>query len=293
MTLFRNWAQKIQIVIIALMTVLLVFDLCIIVGDSSTGVESTSEFIHASYVFLDWVQAALNLIIILCYALLFIKFLFMMSKKKREYGELRKQVIGFFTVILVILVVDFVCNMVFYLAFDTGDNNDTRLAQERQVSAITYINSLMDVTLNIVFLIFCISQASDGPQEGSLIGADPESANLLNQAQPLVSESLKARENRYSSPAETIKSGRHRDELLQEHEVQQEFTFDKQQEGGPIGHRKSTMQNLRRPQLSLAQVSASRGNSSNNVTAERAYVGDSATYDESCQHLVLSPHFQR
>ena len=37
-TLFRNWAQKIQIIIIVFMTLLLLFDLSMIIGDSKTGV---------------------------------------------------------------------------------------------------------------------------------------------------------------------------------------------------------------------------------------------------------------
>ena len=165
------------------------------------------------------------------------------------------------------------------------------LAQEKQVSAITYINSLMVIALNIVFLIFCISQASDGPQAGSLIqaAADQEQANLISQGgqglQPVSESLLRARENRYSSPSELIKSGNKRNSMLQEHEQQQEFMFDKQQEGGPIGHRKSTLQSLRRPHIGIS----SRGSSMHKERA--AIVPDSTTYDESSQNMVLSPHF--
>ena len=164
-TLYNNWAKKIYLSIISAETILLIFDLVVIISDANTGPKHQSEAVHSCYVFLEWVQAAINLIIISCYALLFIQFLLMMRKNRLQYGQLWKQVIGFFTIILSLLIGNFVCDMVFYVQFDSGEDEKTRVEQEHLVSTVTYIHCSMEILLIIVFLAFTISQASESPQD--------------------------------------------------------------------------------------------------------------------------------
>lgn len=88
-----------------------------------------------------------------------------------------KQVIGFFTIIMTLLIVNFVCNMVFYIEFDSNDSDETAIDQEIMVSTITYIHSSMDILFNAVLLVFLISQANDSSPDLPMM--PPEQENLL------------------------------------------------------------------------------------------------------------------
>lgn len=101
------------------------------------------------------------MIVLICYALLFIRFIFLMRGNEMQYGMLWKQVLGFFSIILTFLIVNFVCDMVFYIEFDSNDNQETAVNQDKLVSTVIYIHCVMDILFNIVLLVFLISQASD------------------------------------------------------------------------------------------------------------------------------------
>ena len=158
-----------MITIISAQTCLIIFDLCVIIIDNSTthGSGKPTPFIHSAYIFLEWAQSAINLIILIFYALLFVKFLLLIRKMDARFGSLWKQVLGFFLVILTLLIINFVTDIVFYRCFDSGYNDfeNKEVGEEKMVSIITYIHCASEILFNIVLLAFLIAQASDNTQE--------------------------------------------------------------------------------------------------------------------------------
>ena len=124
-TLERNWAKVAELVLIITYTVFMVFDLCVIIVDSQTGQKYKSDFVEDAYTFLEVVQVLLNLTILICYVILFVYFLILIRDGKQRFGSLYKQVIGFFSIIIIILTTDFVLNFLFFTKFDVdGDETD-------------------------------------------------------------------------------------------------------------------------------------------------------------------------
>ena len=121
-TFEKNWAKVAQISLIVIYTVFIVFDSLIVLGDAFTSQKNKkktrSHFDVVAYHLLEWVQAILNAICLLSYVILFIWFVMLIAKNKDQLRGLLRQVIIFFSIMLVMLSLNFVLDLIFYISFD-------------------------------------------------------------------------------------------------------------------------------------------------------------------------------
>ena len=138
-------------------TIFMIFDVTVVLVDWQDP-RHHSDFVLISYKVLVWFQAILSLLILTGYVILFVFFLNLMHKDKQRYGNLYKQVIGFFTVMLFILTVNFILNIIFYDKFNKNYMNVDYLSQEKLVSITTYAHTVLEMIFNVVLLSFLITQ---------------------------------------------------------------------------------------------------------------------------------------
>ena len=88
----------------------------------------------------------------------------LIRQNEQRFGPLNTQIIAFFSIMLVLLITNFVLDIVFYVHFHPKliDSKDTEtiLQMERLVSLTYYIHTILEILFNIVLLVFLISQAS-------------------------------------------------------------------------------------------------------------------------------------
>ena len=64
---------------------------------------------------LRWIQAIFNMLQLIWYMVLFVFFMMLIKRSQSKLGNLHRQVIAFFCVMLVVLMINFVLNLMFYL----------------------------------------------------------------------------------------------------------------------------------------------------------------------------------
>lgn len=144
-------------------TIFIIFDTIVIIIDEMEGYDRTA-FVHTAYRFLEWIQAILNMLIIMSYLLLFISFLVLIRRERTKFAFLQKTVTAFFSIMLGFLFSSFVLDLVFYIDFDPKDSPEDPeliLKQERLVSYTTYCHSGLEILFDIVLVGFLILQAQD------------------------------------------------------------------------------------------------------------------------------------
>ena len=150
----------IQIIICILYTCFIAFDATIII----LGPENNQKLFETADTVLEWLQAIYNIMILICYFVLFISFMMLIRQNEQRFGPLNTQIIAFFSIMLVLLITNFVLDIVFYVHFNPKsiDSKDTEtiLQMERLVSLTYYIHTILEILFNIVLLVFLISQAS-------------------------------------------------------------------------------------------------------------------------------------
>ena len=153
----KNWAKVAQIVTIIVYMIIMIFDICVIAIDAQTYQDNKSTFVMTAYRVLIWVQSTLSLIILVGYVTLFTLFMLLLRRDKQRFGALYKQVIGFFSVMLFLMLANLVLNTIFYAQFEKSGTEKGVVAQERLVSITTYVHTGLEITFNIVLLSFLIS----------------------------------------------------------------------------------------------------------------------------------------
>lgn len=96
----------------------MVFDICVVVIDDNSADHKEGEFVQSAFKFLMVIQVILSLILLICYMILFTLFLHLIRRDEERFSALYKQVIGFFSIILIMLISNLVLQIVFYLDFD-------------------------------------------------------------------------------------------------------------------------------------------------------------------------------
>jgi len=118
-----------MIIMIFAATFLIIFDTGVVISDAQSDQFRKSNFIHAAYSFLEWVQAFIALITLMSYMVLFIWFVLLIRKEREKFGDLSNHIIAFFTVMLAVLLTNLILNLVFY--FNFSPNVDDKLTPEQ------------------------------------------------------------------------------------------------------------------------------------------------------------------
>lgn len=114
-TLERNWAKVAEITLIVLYTIFMIFDICTVLIDHvNSGMGDKTEKIDDMYTILEIIQVVLQLILLICYGTLFVLFIALIKRDEKRFASLYKQVIGFFSIILIILISNLVLVIIFY-----------------------------------------------------------------------------------------------------------------------------------------------------------------------------------
>ena len=71
-----------------------------------------------AYRVLIWVQSTISLLILIAYVTLFVLFMLLLRRDKQRFGALYKQVIGFFSIMLMLMIANLVLNTIFYSQFE-------------------------------------------------------------------------------------------------------------------------------------------------------------------------------
>mmetsp|Transcript_15865 Transcript_15865/g.19984 ORF Transcript_15865/g.19984 Transcript_15865/m.19984 type:complete len:110 (+) Transcript_15865:542-871(+) len=108
---------------------------------------------------LECIQAILNAICLLSYVVLFVWFSMLISKNKERLGSLMCQVTIFFSVMLLMLTLNFVLDLIFYIQYDSEKKKslDQLKSQEKLVSVCSYMHSGVEIVFNFVLLAFLIA----------------------------------------------------------------------------------------------------------------------------------------
>ena len=156
-TLERNWAKVAQFTLIVLYSLFMVFDIVVVIIDNNSEDHREGDFIIAAYKFLMIIQVILSLILLVCYVILLTLFLHLIRRDEKRFSALYKQVIGFFSIILVLLTSNLVLQIVFYLEFHNhpADNDE----QAWLVDITSYIHTSQELIFDVVLLGYLISQA--------------------------------------------------------------------------------------------------------------------------------------
>ena len=163
-TFEKNWARVAMIALISISTLLVIFDTCVVLIDDIEAddvSDERSQFVLVAYSLLKWVQAIVNAITLVAYTVLFVLFAKLISKNREGLGALRRQVIIFFVVMLVLLTINFILDIVFYLQFKSGQmitGLDMLRDQEKLVSICSYLHSTVEIIFNCVLLAFLIEK---------------------------------------------------------------------------------------------------------------------------------------
>ena len=163
-TMEKNWAKVAQIALIVTYTVFMVFDIGVVIVDSQSDESEKSSFVLSAYKTLIWLQSSLSLLILIGYVVLFVFFLLLMRKDRSRFGSLHKHVIGFFSLMLLILIANFVLDIIFYDQFDKTFESGGYIAQDELVSVTMYIHTGVEILFDIVLLSFLISQSDRDAQ---------------------------------------------------------------------------------------------------------------------------------
>jgi hypothetical protein len=97
-----------------LYTCFIAFDATIII----LGPENNYNLFQTADIVLEWLQAIYNIVVLLCYFVLFICFMMLIKRNEQMLGSLITQIIAFFSIMLVVLITNFVLDIVFYVNFN-------------------------------------------------------------------------------------------------------------------------------------------------------------------------------
>ena len=135
----------------------MVFDISVVIVDGQTYQDEKTSFVMTAYLVLIWVQSMLSLTILIGYAILFMFFLLLIHRDKTRFSSLTKQVIGFFSVMLFIMTINFVLDVIFYVQFDKIKEKKGQAAQEKLVSITTYVHTSLEILFDLVLISFLVS----------------------------------------------------------------------------------------------------------------------------------------
>ena len=82
------------------------------------GSESNGGLYEKTDEILEVIQDIYNVVILLCYLVLFILFMTLIRQNEEMLGTLKTQVVAFFSVMLLLLTSNFVLDIVFYVKVD-------------------------------------------------------------------------------------------------------------------------------------------------------------------------------
>jgi len=115
---------------------------------------------------LEICEAILNAIILLAYVVLFVWFAILISGNKARFGgALLRQVIIFFTVMILMLMLNFVLDTVLAQGVHNASSIKSHaelISQEKLVSICSYLHTSVEVIFNFVMLAFLIAQPAEG-----------------------------------------------------------------------------------------------------------------------------------